>query len=58
MKRRFIFISIGLLFSIVLAVSALATSYIVYNTKISIYAQSRVESTAHLIRIEEPMYNG
>lgn len=44
--------------ALIISCNAFATSYIVPNTKISIYAQSHLESTANLIRLDVPMYNG
>ena len=39
------------------ATNSNATQYIVWDTEISVYAQSASESTAHLIAISKGMYN-
>ena len=43
---------------LVTSYSAFATTYIVGNTRIYVFAQSRLESTANLIQFEAPMFNG
>lgn len=37
--------------------NSFATSYVVWGTEISIYAQSRAESTAHMIQSSNGIYN-
>ncbi|MDQ5908340.1 MAG: hypothetical protein QG599_431 [Pseudomonadota bacterium] len=44
----------GMLFTSV----SYATAYIVWDTTIHIYAQGRADSQAHLMGVDNPMYNG
>lgn len=60
MKKQFSIIAlvVAFFYSLTWMCSANATTYIVWNTKISIYAQSKKESTANLIESELGIYQG
>lgn len=58
MKKKLIIPIISLVCILVGATISSATTYIVYGTQLSVYAQSTAESSANLVRSSKGIFNG
>jgi hypothetical protein len=58
MRKNLILTALVLPAFLLWTAAAHATSYIVWDTEIAVYAQSAKESGAHCIRLSKPMHNG